>query len=36
MRKAIIEIDTQLAGWLTQDDNGYHFEYAKAYLTQTR
>ncbi len=35
MRKAVIKIDTQLAGWLTQDDNGYHFEYAKTYLTQT-
>ena len=22
----------QVAGWLTQDDNGYHFEYDKAYL----
>lgn len=34
MRKAIIKIDTQLTGWLTQDDKGYHFEYAKAYLNQ--
>ena len=34
MRKAIIKIDTQLSGWLTQDDKGYHFEYAKAYLNQ--
>ena len=34
MRKAIIKIDTQMAGWLTQDDKGYHFEYAKAYLNQ--
>lgn len=35
MRKAIIKIDTQMAGWLTQDDDGYHFEYIKAYLNQT-
>jgi serine/threonine-protein kinase HipA len=35
MRKAIIKIDTQMAGRLTQDDNGYHFEYDKAYLNQT-
>lgn len=27
MRKAIIKIDSQIAGWLTQDDEGYHFEY---------
>lgn len=26
---------TQMAGWLTQDDTGYHFEYAPAYLSQT-
>ena len=35
MRKAIIKMDTQLAGWLSQDDSGYHFEYAKSYLSQT-
>jgi len=34
MRKAIIKMNAQLAGWLTQDDSGYHFEYAKAYLNQ--
>lgn len=34
MRKAIIKMDTQLAGWLSQDDSGYHFEYAKVYLSQ--
>lgn len=34
MRKASIKMDTQLAGWLTQDDDGYHFEYDKAYLEQ--
>lgn len=22
----------ELAGWLTQDENGYHFQYAPAYL----
>ena len=35
MRKAIVKIDTQIAGWLTQDDNGYHFEYVKVYLNQS-
>jgi serine/threonine-protein kinase HipA len=35
MRKAIIKVDTQMAGWLTQDDNGYHFEYDPLYLGQT-
>ena len=35
MRKAMIKMDTQLAGWLSQDDSGYHFEYAKSYLSQT-
>lgn len=34
MRRAIVKINTHLAGWLTQDDNGYHFEYDKAYLKQ--
>ncbi|PKP33269.1 MAG: phosphatidylinositol kinase [Bacteroidetes bacterium HGW-Bacteroidetes-16] len=32
MRKAAIKIDKQLAGWLTQDEGGYHFVYDKAYL----
>jgi len=35
MRKAIIKVDTKMAGWLTQDDNGYHFEYDPVYLSQT-
>ncbi len=34
MRQANIKMDTQLAGCLTQDDNGYHFKYDKAYLIQ--
>lgn len=34
MRKAKIKIDTQLAGLLTQDESGYHFEYDKDYLNQ--
>ncbi len=32
MRKAAIKIEDQLAGWLTQDEQGYHFAYDKAYL----
>ncbi|MBC6490395.1 HipA N-terminal domain-containing protein [Flavihumibacter stibioxidans] len=31
MRKAAIKIEDQLAGWLTQDEQGYHFVYDKAY-----
>lgn len=34
MRKAIIKLDTQRAGWLTQDDEGYHFSYDPIYLSQ--
>lgn len=34
MRKAAIKINDQLAGWLTQDDQGYHFEYDEAYAAQ--
>ncbi len=33
MRKAIIKIDSIPAGWLTQDENGYRFEYDMAYLS---
>ncbi|MBN8707318.1 MAG: HipA N-terminal domain-containing protein [Bacteroidetes bacterium] len=33
MRKAEIRLHTQRAGWLTQDENGYSFEYDKTYLT---
>ncbi len=32
MRKAEIKIHNQTAGWLTQDENGYHFEYDGSYL----
>jgi serine/threonine-protein kinase HipA len=31
-RKAEIRIHDQLAGWLMQDENGYHFQYDKQYL----
>jgi serine/threonine-protein kinase HipA len=34
VRKAAIKIDDQLAGWLTQDEQGYHFVYDKAYAVQ--
>ena len=30
MRRAMIKIGTQMAGILTQDDEGYHFEYDEA------
>ena len=32
MRKAEIKVRELMAGWLTQDDNGYHFIYDPAYL----
>ena len=35
MRKAIIKIENQVTGWLTQDELGYHFEYDKKYLSQS-
>lgn len=31
MRKAAIKIEDQIAGWLIQDDQGYHFEYDNVY-----
>ena len=34
MRKAVIKIEDQLAGWLTQDEQGYHFVYDQAYASQ--
>ncbi|MEI8205118.1 MAG: HipA N-terminal domain-containing protein [Bacteroidota bacterium] len=32
MRKAEILMYNDLAGWLSQDENGYHFQYAPVYL----
>jgi serine/threonine-protein kinase HipA len=32
MRKAEIKMHNSTAGWLTQDENGYHFVYNNAYL----
>jgi len=32
MRKAEIKLHDTCAGWLTQDENGYHFIYDPAYL----
>ena len=32
MRRAAIKLDQHLAGWLTQDEEGYHFSYEKEYL----
>lgn len=34
VRKAAIKIEDRLAGWLTQDEQGYHFAYDKTYLQQ--
>jgi serine/threonine-protein kinase HipA len=33
MRKAEIRYSNDLAGWLTQDENGFHFVYDQNYLT---
>jgi len=33
MRKAAVKIDVTLAGWLTQDEYGYHFVYDKSYAS---
>ena len=32
MRKAEIKMHNQLACWLSQDEDGYHFQYAPEYL----
>lgn len=34
MRKAEIKMHDQLAGWLSEDENGYHFQYAKEYVAK--
>jgi serine/threonine-protein kinase HipA len=33
MRKAEIKFNDETAGWLSQDENGYHFWYDPAYLS---
>jgi len=35
MQKAAINIEDELAGWLTQDEHGYHFWYEPAYAAQS-
>lgn len=32
MRRAEIRMHDLLAGWLIEDENGYHFQYEPAYL----
>lgn len=32
MRKAEIRMHNELAGWLSEDENGYHFQYVPTYL----
>ena len=34
LRKAAIKIENQLAGWLTQNEQGYHFVYHAAYVAK--
>jgi serine/threonine-protein kinase HipA len=36
MRKAEIKIHSLTAGWLTQDEDGYHFIYDSAYLNSKK
>jgi serine/threonine-protein kinase HipA len=35
MKKAEIKFGDQTAGWLTQDENGYHFVYDQDYLKKS-
>lgn len=34
MRQAAIKIQDQVAGWLTEDEDGYHFVYEDGYASQ--
>jgi serine/threonine-protein kinase HipA len=34
VRRAVVKIGDQLAGWLTQDEQGYHFAYDRTYAAQ--
>jgi serine/threonine-protein kinase HipA len=34
VRKAAIKIGDQVAGWLTQDNQGFHFVYDQNYIAQ--
>ena len=34
MRKAEIKFNEQMAGFLSQDENGFHFVYEKSYLNR--
>jgi serine/threonine-protein kinase HipA len=34
-RKAKIFMHDELAGWLSQDENGYHFQYSPTYIQMT-
>lgn len=34
MRKAVIKVGNQIAGWLVLDEHGYQFEYDADYITQ--
>ena len=36
MRKAEIKMHDLTAGWLTEDENGYHFVYDAAYLQKDK
>jgi serine/threonine-protein kinase HipA len=35
MRKAAIKVGNQFAGILTEDDQGYHFEYDQEYISRS-
>jgi len=36
MRKAEIKVQDITAGWLSQDENGYHFVYDAEYLKSNK
>ena len=36
MRKAETKFHNETSGWLSEDENGYHFEYDEHYLKSTK
>ena len=36
MRKAEIKLHNLTSGWLSEDENGYHFEYDEHYLKSSK
>jgi serine/threonine-protein kinase HipA len=34
LRKAVVKVEREIAGWLTQDEHGYQFSYEKTYASR--